>query len=106
MFSLSTCALIITGNLIKELHDLENNFAVLTDDELRAYDNIRIEQLKEIDIEREKGSIIRSRAQWVEEGEKPTRYFYQLEKSHANKKNMSKLTLKDGTEIDRPEDIS
>ena len=37
-------------------------------------------QLEEIRIEKIKGSIIRSRAKWAEEGEKLTKYFFQLRK--------------------------
>jgi len=45
-----------------------------------------------------KGTIIRSKARWVEYGATNTRYFLNLEKRRGEKKNINKLKLKDGTE--------
>ena len=48
--------------------------------------NIRIERdnladtLHNIVEEQKEGAKIRSRARWIEDGEKPTKYFYNLEK--------------------------
>ncbi len=39
------------------------------------------------------GSIVRSRAQWREEGEKSTAYFFSLEKQNYKKKNIQKLKV-------------
>ena len=39
------------------------------------------------------GSIVRSRAQWREEGEKSTAYFFNLEKQNYKKKNIQKLKV-------------
>ena len=44
------------------------------------------------------GAIIRSRAQWLEEGEKPTRYFFRLENNRAEKNSFSSLFDSHGTE--------
>ena len=41
------------------------------------------------------GDIVRSRAKWFEEGEKPTSFFHNLEKYHAQKKNWTKILDKD-----------
>ena len=43
-----------------------------------------------------KGAIIRSRVQWFEEGEKPTKYFLNLEKRNHNLKVISRLQLNNG----------
>ena len=50
-----------------------------------------------IDIEI-KGIITRSRAQWTEEGERYTKYFFGLEKSHNKKKNVCKI-MDNGVEL-------
>ena len=42
--------------------------------------------LKEIDDYKLKGAIIRSRVKWIEEGEKSSKYFYNLEKNKYCKK--------------------
>jgi len=49
------------------------------------------EELKLIYNKEAQGAIIRSRTQWVEEGEKSTAYFFNLEKSNAIKKNIRKI---------------
>ena len=41
---------------------------------------------------------IRSRARWLEEGEKPTRFFFRLEQKRAEKNSFSSLFDADGTE--------
>ena len=41
-----------------------------------------------------KGSIIRSKTRWYNEGEKNTKYFLGLEKRHFNKKKKKKKTIK------------
>ena len=43
-----------------------------------------------------KGAIIRSRARWVEDGEKNTSYFFNLEKRQYSKKCISKLRNDNG----------
>ena len=54
-------------------------------------------RLKRITEQKVKGAIIRSKARWVEYGEKNTRYFLNLEKRRGEKKNINKLKLDDGT---------
>ena len=50
-------------------------------------------------VQREaEGAKIRLRAQWIEEGEKPTRYFFRLEKKRADKNHFASLFDQDGTE--------
>ena len=38
-----------------------------------------------------KGAIFRSKIRWIEKGEKPTRYFFNLEKRNYHKKIVSQL---------------
>ena len=42
-----------------------------------------------------KGNIARARAQWVEEGERSTRYFFGLERAHGKKREINKLVKDD-----------
>ena len=46
-----------------------------------------------------KGSKIRSRAQWVENGEKPSKFFLQLEKSNYINKSIKELAVDENTTI-------
>ena len=56
-------------------------------------------QIKTIRENRLKGTLIRSRAKWIEQGEKPTNYFCNLENRHFVSKRMSSLTNKYETEL-------
>mgnify|MGYP003691527313 CR=1 FL=1 len=46
-----------------------------------------------------KGNIIRSRAKWMDEGEKPTKYFLNLENRHYTNKTIPKLIKEESIEI-------
>ena len=48
-------------------------------------------QLKKIMLTKTKGTILRSKVRWHEEGERNTKYFYNLEKRHHDIKTVSKL---------------
>ena len=47
--------------------------------------------------EKNKGAQIRSRAKWIEEGEKPTKYFFNLEKQNVYKNMIKQLKKEDGS---------
>ena len=53
-------------------------------------------QIREIDEELISGVIVRSKELWVEQGEKPTKYFFNLEKKRQQKKEMTKLISSSG----------
>ena len=50
-------------------------------------------RLQTIMRQKTKGAIIRSKALWHEQGERNTRYFYNLEKRNQNRKTVSKLKV-------------
>ena len=52
--------------------------------------------LKALDDQVIQGSIVRSREQWIEHGEQPTKYFYQLEQSRQTRNAIT--ALRDGAE--------
>lgn len=61
-------------------------------------------ELDKLYIDLAKGSFIRSRAKWIEEGEKNSNYFFALEKRNYKRKSLSALNInntlcKDPTEI-------
>jgi len=61
---------------------------------LREYDQLKNE-LKSIYEENGKQAMFRAKCRWVENGERPTKYFFNLEKSNYNKKTISELRLQD-----------
>ena len=62
-------------------------------------------RLKRITDQKVKGAILRSKARWVEYGEKNTRYFLNLEKKKGEKKTIIKLKLNDEMETEDQEII-
>ena len=77
-------------NLIQEINILEqNNFNSTLLEEKR-------EELKELRIKKLEGLKIRSRAKWIEQGEKVTKYFCNFENRNYVSKNMPNLYKKDG----------
>ena len=51
------------------------------------------------------GVMLRSKARWIEHGEKNTKYFFNLERQNYNKKVITKLKRNDGTELNSQRDI-
>ncbi len=51
------------------------------------------------------GIIVRSRAEWIEEGERPTRYFFQLQKAKAQKCHISSVYNSAGIEVFTQDEI-
>ena len=52
---------------------------------LREYDDLKTE-LKTIYEEKGKQAMFRAKCRWIEKGERPTKYFFNLEKSNYSKK--------------------
>ena len=61
--------------------------------------------LQEIRGKKLKGSLIRSKARWIEQGEKPTKYFCNLENRNFVSKRMQSLIIENGEEITNQSDI-
>ena len=62
------------------------------------------QQIEDIYAEKARGAIVRSRCKFIEEYEKPTKYFLNLEKVNNNLKSIYSLTV-EGTRISKQEDI-
>ena len=52
-----------------------------------------------------KGSIVRSKTKWTEQGEKPTKYFFDLERRNYNHKTIRELKYPDGTLVTKEDEI-
>ena len=62
---------------------------------LDEYESIKTE-LKDIYEQKGKEAMLRSKARWIEKGEKPTNYFFNLEKRNFEKKVIAQLKLENG----------
>ena len=92
----------------KQEKDLRNEILILEEkvDEgsIQILENKKCE-LENIRKEKIKGKIIRSRIQWVEEGEKPTSYFCGLESKNFTNKIIPKVEKENGDVISKQKDI-
>ena len=88
-------------NIKKEILNLEQNYS---EENLVRIDDLKT-QLETIRTEKLEGSIIRSRARWISEGEKPSHYFLSLESRNFTNKIIPKLELADGKTVESQENI-
>ena len=61
---------------------------------LQQYDNLKRE-LQSLYEDEGKHAMFRAKCRWVEKGERPTKYFFNLEKKNYNKKTIGELRLQD-----------
>ena len=83
------------NGLIKEIELVEQS---LTEENVETIEMLR-EELRTIRKAKMQGYLIRSRAQIIEDDEKPTNYFCNLEKHHYTSKIIPKLEKSNGTII-------
>ena len=81
--------------LISKLTLIENHLNTNNAEEL----DILKTDLQDIRYEKLKGNMIRSRAEYIDKGERPTKYFCGLEKHNYVSKSMQQLEKADGTTI-------
>ena len=79
--------------LINRLEVLEINMGISPDINKEIEYKLLKQNLDVIYNERAKGAIIRSRCQWIEENEKCSNYFLNLEKSNYNTKCIKSLLI-------------
>ena len=83
------------NKLIKQIEEIENNTVDNITEEL---ENLKTE-LYDIRNEKLKGYIIHSKAQHIDQGEKPTKYFCGLEKHNYTSKIIGQIENEDGSMI-------
>ena len=87
--------------LLEEINNIEKTY------DPSKEDSLKIKQKELFDIRQKKieGVKVRSRARWVEEGEKANKYFCNLENRNFISKMMPHLTRSDGTIASKQEEI-
>ena len=89
--------------LIKDIQTLENlstnapHNQTLLSDKKADLENIRASKIK--------GQIIRSRMQWLKDGERASKYLSNLENKNFIEKTIKKVTLEDGNVVTQQEKI-
>ena len=94
--------------LESRIESLENKIEANPDDgtdaEQQEYERLKTE-LRRIYEERADGAILRSKIRRIEHREKPTKYFFNMERRNYNKKTITELTLEGGITISNDDDI-
>ena len=85
-------------NQLDQLDEKSDN-AITLDEELKQYDNLKKELQTLYDVKCEAAKF-RSKCLWVEHGERPTKYFFNLEKRIYNKRVISELEDENGKVVD------
>ena len=80
---------------LEELDRKICNYTNLNDEILTEFEALKNE-LNEIYSTKGKEAMFRSKVKWVEQGEKPTKYFFNLEKRNYEKKIITQLKISDG----------
>ena len=99
----------VKKNEINLIAQLESEIAILeTLDPVSNFDTIQIKNdtLKTIRETKLQGTLIRSRARWIEKREKPSNYFCNLENRHFVSKRMTSLIKENGEEATDIESIN
>ena len=91
----------------KELSECMNNLEIQMQTDNSKYDEYQEKkhELEHIKEEKTKGVIIRSRAQHIEENEKCTKYFCQLEKRNYLKRNITALVTQEDKTVTGTKEI-
>ena len=90
------CELLKSQNEANNANKITNILSALKECN-QELENLRNQQLN--------GTLIRSKARCIEEGEKPTKYFLNLEKRNFVHKQMVKMERSDGTLVFRQDEI-
>jgi exonuclease III len=88
--------------VIKDLEDMEDTRN--TEDSNSTLEELK-KELEDIRIEKLKGALIRSKAKWIDESEKPTEYFCSLEKRNYTNKIIQRVEKEDGEIITNQDNI-
>ena len=92
----------------KEINEIDEIIKTNTDNDVHLLVEKRNRLKSDLDILLANDAIgyqIRSKAEWVEKGEKNTAYFLNLEKYRQSKNAIFKLTKSDGKQVDSKENI-
>ena len=76
--------------LIKDIEELEKNPNLSQTGDLLQDKHLELEEIRKIRLH---GEMIRSRVLWLDEGEKPSRYFCALENTNYLNKTMKKIRI-------------
>ena len=80
------------------------DFSRLNNAELQEYEYLQ-KEIRHMYEKKAEGAILRSKIRWIEKGEKPTKYFFNMEQRNYNKKIITELTTSENETIVNGKDI-
>ena len=86
--------------LEKEINKLNDANNVVNDQQLLNELKSKKSEFEELQEEVVRGTIVRTKAKWIAEGERNTKYFFNLEKRNFQKKCISRLRTENGVVTD------
>jgi len=90
--------------VVEQMKHLESNLHTLSEADIEEYKNCKLAYEKMYE-KKAQGALIRSRAKWLTEGEKNTKYFFSLEKYNYNQTCIRRLINSDDQTVTNPKDI-
>ena len=87
----------VLNRKLKQLEQEESTQLVGLSKSKEQQQNLIQKDIEEIITESTQGAKVRCQVNWHDAGEKSSKYYLNLEKYNANRKNLSKVMLKDGT---------
>ena len=94
---------LIIAQLSEVINGYEESFPLNKEDQKIYLDTV--DDLNKLLYERTAGLIFRSKARWAADGEKSSKYFFNLERTRANSKACQVLLKEDGTLLENIPDI-
>ena len=89
----------VTELFQEQLNTLEQQLSQNPSDTIEKEYNFCKQKLNQIEDQYAQGAIVRSKVKYLEDGERCTKYFFDLEKYNYNKKHIRKLKCDDNTTI-------
>ena len=89
-------------NLEKKIIDLKSHLSGSNDTQIYNDINQTKQTLNDLIKKKTQCAIVRSRIQWYEEGERNSRYFFNIEKRNSNFKSINRLELENNTITEDP----
>ena len=94
---------LVIGVLAEKVNEYEENMPLSREDD-QLLEETKMD-LEDKMMEKAQGMMFRTKLKWYEEGEKNTKYFFQLEKTKYNAKTCFKVITEEGREICNQQEI-
>ena len=95
---------LIISELMEKITEMEDNFSSLNEKDMEILSNSKVDLEEKLD-EQTRSRIFRSKATWICESDRNTKYFCNLERARAEARVCHTLIDENGKEIDQPKEV-